>query len=115
MSTNLKPLQDCIKLLADVAVDSVAASKSGGSAAAIVGDFSNVLSDLIVLLPEIGSIPSVSSLGEADYAALVASLGVDLVLPGKPGAIVTASLKTLSDIVTIIVPDVQAIVSAAKA
>ena len=114
MSVNLKPLQDAVKLVADVVLDSVNAAEQGGGVAAEVGDFANILSDLVVLLPEVGMMPSPSSLSPEDYAALVASLGADLVVPGKAGAVVEASLKLLGDLAAVIVPDVMAIIAASK-
>jgi hypothetical protein len=113
---NLKPVQDAIKLIMDVILGSIGASE-GGSAASILSDFSNVMGDLMVLLPEISQFPSPSSLAPADYEVLVASVAADLVLPAgdaKAKAIVDASLKLLSDLVGSIVPDFLAIMSASK-
>ena len=112
-NANLKPLQDAIKLIADVVQDTINAMEEGNSLSKI-SDFSNILPDLMVLLPEIGEIPNPATLLPDDYAVLVGTLTSDLVVPGKAGKIVDASLKLLSDIIGVIVPDVQAVIAAAE-
>jgi hypothetical protein len=114
MSTNIKPLQDAIKLICDLAVDSVHAGSVTGSSAKLA-EYQNILPDLLILLPEIGDLPtSVTSLSEADISTLIGTIGDDLSFPpGKAQNIVQASLKLLEDIAGYIVPDVEAIITAA--
>ena len=116
MATNLTALQAAIKVVADVVSDSVAAA-SATSSAAKLADFENLLPDVMALIPQIGDVPSeASALAPADYATLVESLASDLSLPnGKVESIITAAVKLISDIATVIVPDVEAVLAAAKA
>ena len=114
MSANIQPYKDAIKLLTDAVMDSLAASSANGNTQVILTTFLNVLSDLLVLLPELSQMPAPSSLADSDYVQLVAALSADLVLPGKPGAVLEASMKLLSDMVSVMVPDLLAISAAAK-
>lgn len=114
-ATNLKPLQDAIKLLADVAIDSVKAAGDSSPVAKAV-EFENLLSDLLVLIPEIGEIPaSAEHLLPEDFVTLTQNLAEDLVLPnGKAMNLITASITLLKNIELYIVPNIQAIIAAAK-
>ena len=103
MSTNISALQAAIKLLAD------------GVGAIETKNYGTIMGDLINLLPQLGDIPSeVSGLAVADYETLAANLVTDLALPsGSVSNIVNASLKVLTDIVSL-EPDVVALVAAIK-
>lgn len=111
---NLVPLQAAIKLIADATNDAIKASADATTALKL-GEFTNLLPDLLTLLPQIGSI-SVSGLAPADYATLLTNLATDLALPaGHTANIINASMKLLEDIATLIVPDVQALVAVIQA
>lgn len=116
MATDLTALKAAIKLVADATVDTV---KAGSDATSIgkIAEYQNLIPDLMSLVPQIGNIPTeASALQPADYQALIAELAADLNLPaGKVQSIVAASLKLLQDVVTVMVPDVQALLLAVKA
>ena len=116
MSTNLTALQSAIKLVADAAMDSVKAIGDSNTASKMA-EYENLIPDLMALVPQIGQIPAeASALQPADYAALIQILATDLALPaGHVEGIITVSLKLLTDIVTVIVPDVQALIAAIQA
>ncbi len=113
--TDISALKKVVKLVADAVNDSIKASADADGTAKLM-EFQNLIPDILALLPSIDEIPKEIHLLDAEsYAALVAELAVDLVLPvGKTENIVKASLKLLGDIVLVIVPDVQAIAEAAK-
>lgn len=116
MSTNLQALKSAIKTVADAVNDTVAAIKPGQSIVARVANYYNLVADLESLVPQIGDIPAeVSALAAADYLTLTSELVTDLaVSDAKAQAIITASLKLLSDLALTILPDVEALVAATK-
>jgi hypothetical protein len=115
MATNLVALQAAVKLVADAVDDGIKAA-GDSSALSKAMEFENLLADLINLLPQIGDIPSeASQLQTADYISLLGSLGADLVLPaGKAQNILSSSIKFISDIASVMVPDVEALIAAIK-
>lgn len=115
MVTDIDALKKAIKLVADAVNDSVKAAADTSSAAKLL-EYQNLIPDILSLLPVIGEIPvEASNLSAEDYAALIAEVGADLALPaGKTEEIVKASLKLLSDIVLVVIPDIAAVVAASK-
>lgn len=113
---NLSALSQAIKLLADAVKDTMAALQPGQSAMAKLLAYSNLVPDIEALIPQIGSIGSeVGSLSPADYVTLTSQLVSDLAISDvKAQAIIASSLKLLSDLAVVILPDVQALISAAK-
>lgn len=113
--TNLSALQAAIKLLADLINDSIKAA-GDSSIPAKLEDFSNIIPDIMALIPSIGSIPSeAAAMQPADYGALVSSLAADMALPeGKAANMINAGVKIISDLASIIVPDVEAFIVAAN-
>ena len=111
---NLKPLQDAVKLLADLASDSVKAAGDKGNSAVVLADFGSVFEDLFVLLPELSSFPNLKDLDGKDYTSLLMTLASDLTLSGKSQNVLNACLKLLGDLVTYVYPDVVALVQTAK-
>ncbi len=114
--TDITVLKNAIKLVAHAVNDSVKAAADATLAAKFV-DFQNLIPDVLVLLPNIGEIPKEAAhLDPEDYAALLAEIATDLTLPpGKTEEIVKASIKLLSDVALVMVPDVAALIAAAKA
>lgn len=111
---NLVPLQAAIKLVADATADGVKAASDTTSAAKMT-EFENLIPDLLVLMPQIGTI-SVAGLSTSDYSTLLQNLAADLNLPASHAAnVINASMKLLEDLVTVIYPDVQAVIAAVKA
>lgn len=113
--TNLSALQAAIKLLADLINDSIKAA--GDSSIPLkLEEFSNIIPDIMALIPAIGLIPTeAAALQPADYGSLVASFSNDMALPeGKAANIINASVKIISDLASIIIPDVQALIVAAN-
>lgn len=115
-TTNLTALTSAIKLLSDAVLDSISAIQPGQSIITKLFDYENLIGDLESLLPNIGDIPTeVSQLQPEDYLTLVNTLVTDLnVTDVKAKAIITASLTTLHDIVLILLPDFEVLVSAIK-
>lgn len=116
MTPNQQALKSAIKTVADAVNDSIAAAKPGQSVIARVANYYNLVADLENLIPQIGDIPAeISGLQMVDYVALVGELVTDLsVTEDKAKAIITASMKLLSDLATVIYPDVQALIAATK-
>ena len=116
MAQDLSALQAAIKLVADAVNASIKASGDATSAQKIA-EYQTMIPDLLALLPKIGDIPAeVDALAPSDYASLLQSLATDLVLPNsKASGVLNASVKLLSDISQVILPDVQALVAALKA
>lgn len=116
MAKDLSALKAAIKLVSDAVNDSVKPA-SGDSPAAKLVNFQNLIPDILDLLPKIGDIGAeVNGLSPADYGVLLGELAADLAMPNAHvGAIVTASIKLLEDIVQVILPDVQALIAAAQA
>lgn len=103
------------KFLGDVVEDAIHAAEDSNASQKLL-EFTNLLPDALALVPLLTQIGSEAvSLEPADYAALVAQLAIDMSLPaGKVANIVKACLKTLEDLLVVFVPDVEAIVQAAK-
>lgn len=116
MATNLAALQGAIKLVADAALDTVNAIKPGQSTLSRLLAYKNLVEDVVALVPQIGDIPAeLKALQPADAAVLASSLAIDLALPaGKAADTLNASLKLLSDLVLVVLPDVEALVAAIK-
>lgn len=107
--TNLDPLKAVIKILADVGLDSVKAYGDSGAAAKL-GDFSNVLPDVMALIPQISQV-SIAGLQPEDYVSLAEQLVADLAISNQHAQnIVNASLKLIQDMI----PDVEALIAAIK-
>lgn len=109
MATDLTALKAAVKLVADAVTD-------GLSSGVGTVKYANLVPDALALLPTIGDIPTeISQLAAADYAALVTELASDLKLPtAKSEAVFAASIKLLSDLSLVLVPDVQAVIAATK-
>lgn len=117
VTTDVTALTSALNLIADAANDTIAAATAGTTAAQKVMDFENLLPDLMALIPQIGNIPAeAKALQSADYITLVESFVTRLgVTNTHAEAIIAASLKLLTDIVNVIIPDVQGLVAAIKA
>lgn len=115
MATNLSALKAAIKLVADAATDSIKAAGDATSAAKL-SEYSNLLPDVMALIPQIGDVPvEAKALAEADYSTLLQELVADLALPeGHVKQVIAASLKLLTDIAMVVVPDVEALIAAIK-
>lgn len=114
MAANLAPLKAAIKLIADATRDVMKAAGETNPTMKLL-DFQNLIPDVLALMPQIGNI-SLSGLSPADYSTLLTELATDLALPaGHTAAIINASIKLLEDIALVIVPDVEALIAAAKA
>lgn len=106
--SQLAALQSVIKLIADAADDVVAAG--GKFTTASLPQFSNLLSDVMALMPQVGSI-SLSGLATQDYVTLLGNVATDLALPaGQTANIVNASIKLLEDLAS----DIPALIAAIK-
>jgi hypothetical protein len=108
---NIKPLEDCVKLLAHLIADSIKASHDKNSIARVM-EFSNILGDLVVLIPEMGNI-SLEGLSASDITHLASVLGENLG-DAKAAAVSEAAVKCVEDICNVIVPDIQAVIAAVK-
>lgn len=117
MATNVAALQSAVKIVADAIKDTLAALQPGQSLVAKVLDFENLVTDVAALIPVIGDIPSeVKAMAPTDAVALVDGLVVDLAISNEHAkAIAESSVKLLSDLAIVIVPDVQALIAAIKA
>lgn len=113
--TDIVVLKSAIKLVAHAVNDSVKAAADTNTAAKLL-EYQNLIPDVLALLPNIGEIPKEAAhLDPEDYAALLAEIAVDLALPvGKTENIVKASIKLLSDVALVFVPDVEALILATK-
>lgn len=111
---NLKALSQAIKTLADAVKDTMAAIQPGQSILGRLASYSNLIPDLEALIPQIGDIVGeASALKPEDYVTLVSLLVTDLaVTDEKAKAIIAASLKLLSDLALVIVPDAQSLIAA---
>lgn len=114
--TDISALKKAIKLVADAVNDTIKASGDSNGTAKLM-EYQNLLPDILNLLPVIGEIPKEAEHLDAEaYAALIAELAADLILPiGKTESVVKTSLKLLSDVAVVIVPDVLAVIAATKA
>lgn len=117
MATNVAALQSAIKLVTDAVKDVVAVIAPGQSVLAKLMQCENLIEDLTVLIPQAGQIPAeVKALAPSDAVALVDGLVVDLGISNVHAeGIVNASLKLLTDLATVIILDVEALISAIKA
>lgn len=113
MTTNLTALAGAIKLVADAAKDASSMTTGAGTLGAIMG-FENLVPDVLAVLPEIGDIPAeVTKLTPADYLTLVDMLVTDLAVSNAHAqSIIGPSLTLLKDLVTVVLPDLKALVSA---
>lgn len=113
--TDLTALKKAVKLVADAVSDSIKAAADTSGAAKLI-EFQNLVPDILNLIQDIGSVPAEAShLAPEDFATLIAELAADLVLPvGKTEELVKTSLKLLSDIAVVVLPDVAAVIAAAK-
>lgn len=114
--TDLSALKKAIKLVSDAVNDSIKASKDESGAAKML-EYQNLIPDVLNLLPDIGLIPQEAGhLQPEDFASLLAEVATDLALPvGKAEEVVKASIKLLSDVAVVVVPDVAALIKAIKA
>ncbi len=109
MAQNLDALKSAVKVVAHAVSDSIKAAKDT-TAAARMAEYSNLLPDVMELLPKIGDL-SLTNLAPSDYVSLVQELATDLVVPdAHAAAIIQASMKLIEDLV----PDVLALVAAIK-
>jgi len=109
MAKDLSALKSAIKVVADVVNDLSSGSLN-------LAKFQNVLPDIIVMLPQLGSIPQqAKDLELADYEALIAEMSADLAIESsKMKAIVDASFPVINDLLKML-PDLAALFKALKA
>lgn len=112
MTTQLNALQSALNLIADAAKDTV--DSAGESGAAKLASYQNLVADVLVLIPQIGQIPAeVSSLKPEDYVSLVEGLIARMsITDAHAQLVITAGLKLLNDIVSVVIPDVSALLAA---
>lgn len=117
MATNKDALYAALKLVADAAQDTVQAIQPGESTLSRLLAYKNLTGDLFALMPQIGDIPAeAKALDPAGYADLCSHFVADLAITDAHAqAIVGAGLKLLNDVVSVIVPDAEALVAAIKA
>lgn len=113
MATDLTALQAAIKLVADVIVDT---EKAATTPANKFLAYANIIPDIEALIPKIGELPAeVTALAPQDYATLLTTFAADMTLStAKAQALLASSVKLISDLITYIVPDVQAVIAATK-
>lgn len=113
-STDLTALTSAIALVADAVTDTLVAVEPGQSIFGKLLDYENLVGDLENLLPQIGNVPAeVSALEPADVVTLVQTLVTDLgITDVKANAILAASIALLNHILTVILPDVTALITA---
>lgn len=91
----LAALKQVVKTVAHLGGDILQASHDP-SAVQKLADFSNLLPDLMALLPQMGNI-FLTGLAPEDYTALIVELGQDLVIPDAHAAgILNASLNLIT-------------------
>ena len=115
--TDISALALAVKLVADAAKDTEQVVKDGPGPLMALLDYRNLVGDLFDLVPKIGDIPAeAKALEPADYVALAGMLAADLGI-GDPhiGPIVDASLALLTELVSGVLPKVEALVAAIKA
>lgn len=106
----LAALKSAVKLLVDAGKD-IAAQPSGGILA-----FSNVIPDLVSLVPQIGDLlPEIKALVLEDYVALVGEVVADLGLSSPHAQGVVDAAIILLDHAVSLVPDVEGLLAAIKA
>ena len=59
-TTNLKALQDAVKLIVDAVNDSIKVAATGGNPLVALASYQNLIPDLMTLAPEIGEIPALN-------------------------------------------------------
>lgn len=111
MATDINALKAAIRL---VAHETNAFLVSGSKFE--LANHQRLIPDLFALIPVMGEIPAeAKDLDPNELAELVAHFAAELALPvGRTQRIVEASVKLIHDIVVVIVPDVQAVIEAAK-
>lgn len=116
MATNLQALTDAVNLLGDAVKDSIAAA-SDSNAVSKTLEFENLVPDLFPLISQIGDLSTeMKNLQPADYITLVTQLASRMAIQNVHAeAIVAASIKLLTDLITTVLPDVQALIAAVKA
>lgn len=116
METDIDALKKLIKLIADATRDSISAVGTDSSVIIKILGYQNLIGDFVDLIPKIGEIPTeIGDLSAADYSALASELAQDLGLSDQHvTAIVTASIKLIGDLATVMLPDMKALITAIK-
>ena len=116
MTANVTVLNQALKLISDAAIDTQKVVSSTDSALVKLFSYENLVGDLMALLPQIGQIPAeVSQLLPADYTELAQTFVNDLKLTDvQAKTIIEASLKLLNDLALVVLPDVEALITAIK-
>lgn len=106
-----------IKLVADAAKDTAAALQPGQPLLAKLSGYSNLITDVEALIPQIGDVKGeLNGLQPADYVELAGVLVADLALSdAKAAAIVTASLNLLGELAGPVYTKTWALIEAVKA
>lgn len=115
-TTNLKALQDAVKLIVDAVNDSIKVAATGGNPLVALASYQNLIPDLMTLAPEIGEIPAdVSAMNPSDYVTLVTGLVGQLGLTdAHVGTILGAALGLLQHIVADVLPSTTALIAAVQ-
>lgn len=115
MATDIKALQSALNLIADAAHDYITSKENGSTSN--FATYENLLPDVLALVPQIGEIPTeVKALTVEDGLILVNGLMARVAISDVHAeAVISASLKILNDVISVLVPDIKALSDAIKA